>query len=77
MTKYWIYLLCFEFSGLEIKTAGSDKNTVSATEVKFRGKGPAVNRALEPLPPKYKGMALSVTMAPEHDPTKLTDVSEK
>jgi hypothetical protein len=65
------------FSGIEIKTTDSDKNTVSATEVKFRGKAPPGTRALEPLPHKYKGMPLSVSMAPEHEASNLTDVSEK
>ena len=69
-----IYFVCF--SDINNKPTN---NAVSATEVKFRGKvaGSAVNRSLEPLPQKYKGKPLTVSLAPENDRAKLTDVSEK
>ena len=69
------YFACF--LGVEMKATKSDKSTISTTEVTFRGKGTSVNRSLEPLPNKYKGKSFSVSMAPENDPNKLTDVSEK
>lgn len=56
----------------------AEKSSVSATEVRFRGNTPpAVSRPLEPLPNRYKGMPLSVSMAPENDSSNLTDVYEK
>ena len=71
------YIIILFPAGIDIKTtASNDKNAVSATEIKFRGKGP-VTRSLEPLSHKYKGMPLSVSLAPEKDPSKLAEVSEK